>query len=128
MPLPAPSSGSTCLVTGASSGIGAEIARELAKRGHGVTLAARREDRLTELAEELGSEHGVRAETVALDVTDAEARNGLPAQLEERGLTVTVLVNNAGFGSGGAFADLETDHETSMVRTNFESLVGMTGV
>lgn len=128
MSLPPPDPKSTCLVTGASSGIGAEIARELARRGHGVTLAARREDRLTELAEELGSEHGVRAETVALDVADADARAALPGQLEERGLRVDVLVNNAGFGSGGAFVELEADEEAAMVRTNVEALVGMTGV
>src|SRR4051812_20567440 len=128
MSLPPPDPKSTCLVTGASSGIGEEIARELARRGHGVTLAARREDRLTELSEELEAEHGVRAETIALDVADAGARAGLPAQLEERGVQVEVLVNNAGFGSGGAFAELDTDEETSMVRTNFEALVGMTGV
>ena len=54
MALPPPEPNSTCLVTGASSGIGAEIARELARRGHGLTLAARREERLRELAEELG--------------------------------------------------------------------------
>ena len=128
MSLPPPDPKSTCLVTGASSGIGEEIARELARRGHGVTLAARREDRLTELSEEIEAEHGVRAETVALDVAEADARAALPAQLEERGLQVEVLVNNAGFGSGGAFTELDTDEETSMVRTNFEALVGMTGV
>jgi short-subunit dehydrogenase len=128
MGLPPASPGSTCLVTGASSGIGAEIARGLAERGYGITLAARREDRLQELAEELTSEHGVRAETVALDVTDEKARRELVTDLDERGLTVEVLVNNAGFGSGGAFVELDADKEASMVRTNVEALVGMTGV
>ena len=128
MPMPSPSPGSTCLVTGASSGIGAELARGLAARGHGVTLAARREDRLTDLAEELTAEHGVRAETVALDVTDEQARHELVTELDERELTVEVLINNAGFGSGGAFADLDPDKEASMVRTNVEAVVGMTVV
>jgi uncharacterized protein len=126
--LPPASPGSTCLVTGASSGIGAEIARGLAERGHGVTLAARREDRLKELAEELVAEYGIRAETAALDVTEEKARHELVANLDERGLTVEVLVNNAGFGSGGAFVELDADKEASMVRTNVEALVGMTGV
>jgi short-subunit dehydrogenase len=68
-------------VTGASSGIGAELARGLAARGHGVTLTARREDRLTDLAEELTAEHRVRAETIALDVTDEQARHELVTSL-----------------------------------------------
>src|SRR3954454_25187037 len=103
MALPPPSPNSTCLITGASSGIGAEIARELARRGHGVTLVARREERLRELADELASEHGVRAETIAADVAKRRHRARLAGQLDELGLVVEVLVNNAGFGSGGAF-------------------------
>jgi uncharacterized protein len=126
--LPPASPGSTCLITGASSGIGAQIARGLAARGRGVTLAARREDRLKELADELTEEHGIRAETVALDVTDEKARRDLVGDLDERGLSVEVLVNNAGFGSGGAFVELEAEKEAAMVRTNVEALVGMTGV
>jgi uncharacterized protein len=74
MALPPPAEGSTCLVTGASSGIGAEIARELARRGHGVTLMARREDRLRELAAEIERAHRVRAEAVGCDVADQDAR------------------------------------------------------
>src|SRR5215210_26258 len=128
MALPPPGPNSTCLVTGASSGIGAEIARELARRGHGVTLAARREERLSELAEELSGEHGVRAETVSADVADESARKGLKAQLMERNLTVEVLVNNAGFGTGGAFVELEAETEADMVRTNVEAVVALTGM
>jgi short-subunit dehydrogenase len=127
MTLPPPDPSSTCLVTGASSGIGAEIARSLARRGHGVTLAARREDRLRELADELSSEHGIRAETIAIDVTDEDARRSLAGDLGERGLTVEVLVNNAGFGSGGAFVELDAEKEASMVRTNVEAVIGLTG-
>jgi uncharacterized protein len=128
VPLPPPEPNSTCLVTGASSGIGAEIARELARRGHGVTLAARREERLRELAEELSGEHGVRAETISADVADESERKRLKAQLMERNLAVEVLVNNAGFGSGGAFAELEAEKEAEMVRTNVEAVVALTGM
>jgi short-subunit dehydrogenase len=126
MALPPPSPGSTCLVTGASSGIGADIARELARRGHGVALVARREERLAELAGELSGEHGIRAETFECDVTDADARGRLLDEVEERGLSVEVLINNAGFGSGGAFHELDGAGETAMVRTNVEALVALT--
>jgi uncharacterized protein len=128
MALPPPGRDSTSLVTGASSGIGAEIARELARRGHGVTLAARREERLRELADELSDEHGVRAETISADVAAERARQRLKRELEERGLAVEVLVNNAGFGSGGAFVELDAEQEASMVRTNVEAVVALTGM
>jgi short-subunit dehydrogenase len=128
MALPPPDPDSTCLVTGASSGIGAEIARELARRGHGVTLAARREERLRELADELRSDWGVRAETISADVADEGERERLKPEIEERGLTVEVLVNNAGYGSGGAFVELEQDTEAQMVRTNVEAVVALTGI
>src|ERR687883_909022 len=98
MALPPPSDSSTFLVTGASSGIGVEIARQLAARGHGVTLTARRKDRLEELARELRERHGVRAETVACDLSSAAARGRMVKTVADRGLDVEVLVNNAGFG------------------------------
>jgi uncharacterized protein len=123
MALPPPAEGSTCLVTGASSGIGAEIARELARRGHGVTLMARREDRLRELVDELD----VRAEVVACDVSDEAARARAVREIEERGLTVEVLVNNAGFGSAGRFQRADRHTEISMVRTNVEAVVDLCG-
>ena len=127
MALPPPETNSTCLVTGASSGIGAEIARGLARRGHGVTLVARREERLRELADELASEHDVRAETIAADVSAADERRKLTAEVEARGLTVEVLINNAGFGSGGKFVTLDAEKEASMIRTNVEAIVALAG-
>ena len=80
MALPPPSADRTALVTGASSGIGVELARELARRGHGVTLVARRKERLTELAEELTAT-GVRAEALDVDLSDRAARAGLPTRI-----------------------------------------------
>ena len=127
MPLPDPAPDSTCLVTGASAGIGAEIARELARRGLGVTLAARREEKLRELAEELSGEHGVRAETISVDVSDKDARRRMKSELEDRGLTVEVLVNNAGYGSGGKFIRLDPDSEAEMIRLNVEAVIALTG-
>ena len=127
MALPPPSAASTCLITGASSGIGADIARELAGRGHGVALVARREERLAKLADELRQAHGVRAETIASDVSDQSARTELIAELERRGVTVEVLVNNAGFGTGGLFHRLDAAREAEMVRTNCEAIVHLCG-
>ena len=83
MSLPAPAPDRTCLVTGASSGIGAEIARQLARRGHGVTLVARSVAKLEALADELSAE-GVRAEVLACDLTDRSARAGLPRRRRGR--------------------------------------------
>jgi short-subunit dehydrogenase len=119
MALPPPSPDSTCVVTGASSGIGAELARELARRGYGVTLVARREERLRELAGQLGP----NAEVEPCDVADAEARRGLVDRLAERGREVAVLVNNAGFSTSGRFARGERERELAMVRTNVEAVV-----
>src|SRR5215210_4064685 len=117
MALPPPNHDSTALITGASSGIGAEIARELARRGLGVTLVARREERLQELAGEIREDFGVETEVVAGDVANERARRRLFNEIEQRGLTVEVLVNNAGFGSGGRFTTLDASKEASMVRT-----------
>ena len=128
MALPPPAPDSTALVTGASSGIGAEIARELARRGQGVTLVARREERLRELANELTRAHGIRAEIVAASVADHDGRSEMVSEIEGRGLTVEVLVNNAGYGSGGRFQNLDPDGEEGMVRLNVEALVGLCGV
>lgn len=127
MALPPPSEHSTAVVTGASSGIGAEIARLLADKGYGVTLVARRGDRLTELAKEIESTRHVPAHVIACDLSDAGARERLVGDMAERGRTVSILVNNAGFGSAGPFQDLDLDGELRMVRTNVEAVVHLCG-
>jgi hypothetical protein len=119
MALPPPSPDSTCVITGASAGIGADFARELSKRGHGVTLVARREERLQELAAELGP----GAEVHACDVTDPAARKALAAGLAARGKKVEVVVNNAGFSTSGPFEKTDRDRELDMIRTNVEAVV-----
>jgi short-subunit dehydrogenase len=124
--LPAPSADRTCLITGASSGIGADIARALARRGHGVTLVARRAERLRDLAREIADEHGVAAETISCDLTERRARTRMIEKIEQRGHAVEVLVNNAGYGSGGRFWELDPEGETDMVRTNVEAVVALT--
>jgi len=107
MALPESSEASTALVTGASSGIGAAIATSLAKRGHALTLVARRQDRLTELANDLHEDYGVRAGVIACDLADPAERDRLAAKVTELDLEVEVLVNNAGFGSAGDFVDAD---------------------
>jgi hypothetical protein len=127
MALPRPSPGSTALVTGASSGIGAEIARLLAERGHDVTLVARREERLSSLAKELESKRHVRADVIACDLSDQTARERLVGEIAARGLEVRTLINNAGFGSAGRFQELDVEGELRMVRTNVEAVVHLCG-
>ena len=123
MALPAPSPGTTAVVTGASSGIGADIARELASRGHGVTLVARREERLRELAAELSGP--VRVEVIACDVADPDARARLFDEIADRGLTIDILVNNAGIGTIGAVQKSTVDDEVRQVRVNVEAVIDL---
>ena len=125
MALPIPKENTTAIVTGSSSGIGAEISRQLARRGFGVTLVARREDRLKELADELAQTHRVRTEVIAADLTDAHSRADLPAQVEARGLTVDILVNNAGFTTMGPVHKADRSAELAMIRTDVEAVVDL---
>jgi short-subunit dehydrogenase len=126
MSLPKPTSSSAALVTGASAGIGGEIAHELARRGHNVILVARRQERLDELAGELAGEHGIRAETIACDLADPEGRARLHDKATQLGLDVDVLVNNAGFATSGPFPESDPDRELQQVRVLVEAVVALT--
>jgi short-subunit dehydrogenase len=126
MSLPKPSPKSTALITGASAGIGSEIARELARRGHGVVLVARRKERLVALAEELSAEHGIRAETIACDLGKAASRARIPGRITELGLDVEILVNNAGFATGGPFHESDPKRELDQVHVLVEAVVALT--
>src|SRR3954471_3076848 len=123
MALPEPDPASTALVTGASAGIGAELARGLAERGHGVTLVARREDRLRELAGQLADAYGIRAEFVAADLREQTERDSVVEAIAARQLTVEILVNNAGFGIYEPFAASERQREIDQVRLLVEAVV-----
>jgi short-subunit dehydrogenase len=115
------------LVTGASSGIGAALARRLARDGRHVVLVARRADRLEALARELESAHAIRAHPIACDLVQPGAVSTLLADVERRGLVVDWLVNNAGFGTAGPFVRLPVGREIEEVRLNVEVLVELTG-
>ena len=108
------------LVTGASAGLGVEFARRLAKRGDSLVLAARREERLEELAKELG-----KARAVAIDLSKANAAAKLMADIEANGETVDLLVNNAGFGLIGRFAELDSRRLRQMIDLNVGSLTDL---
>lgn len=107
----------TALVTGASSGIGEQFARQLAARGHDLVLVARRTDRLESLAEQVPTQ----AHVVACDLaTDAAS---LAGRVEELGVRVDLLVNNAGFGTSGPFVENDPAREAEEVRLNCEAIV-----
>jgi len=116
----------TVVVTGASSGIGEAVAAELAARGYGLSLVARRRERLRDIAARLKDAHGVTVRTHAFDLAEDEHRDRLLAQLERDRREVIGLVNNAGTGAFGRVADHDPAEETNVVRTNLLALHDLT--
>lgn len=116
------------LVTGASAGIGVELARCLARQGHDLVLVARSEERLRRLADEVSAAHGVEALSVPLDLTRHEARLELARRVDMLGQPLDVLVNNAGFGTFGRFHEIDVDDNVDLVRLNIAALTHLTGL
>ena len=114
------------LVTGASAGLGTHFAHLFARDGHDVILVARRADRLEALAHEIQKAHPVTAHVMPADLGDPSAPQRLFDEAGRRGLQVEFLVNNAGFGSNGAFLDLELARESEMLEVNCAALVKLT--
>ena len=108
------------LVTGASAGLGVDFARQLSKRGHPLVLAARRKDRLQALAKELGN-----ARVIAIDLSKKDAAAKVMADLHAKGEVVDLLVNNAGFGLIGRFAELDAGREREMIDLNVGTLADL---
>ena len=116
----------TTLITGASTGIGAAFARKLAALGRNVLLVARSEDKLIALCNELGRLTSIRAQYLALDLTNPEARAQLFEETKTGGLEIDTLINNAGFGSMNDFAKLELERELEMIELNITAVVDLT--
>jgi hypothetical protein len=116
----------TALVTGASSGLGREIASLFAKDKHDVVLVARSESKLKTLADDLSKADGVTAHVVAADLSDPKAPWHVLDEVRRRRIDVDFLVNNAGFGTNGSFLDLDLAREIDMVEVNVTALVKLT--
>ena len=114
------------VITGASSGIGAEFARQLAARGYDLLLMARREDRLRMLAGELAAAHGVFVDILTVDLTVDEDRARKPRPASPRPRISPFLVNNAGFGTQGAFADADLASQDRMHRLHILATLDLT--
>lgn len=119
-------SSNTALITGASAGIGLELARIHAARGGDLVLVARREDKLDALRIELETAHGIRVHVMARDLVAPGAGRRLHADLREAGIEVDLLINNAGFGGSGLFHDRPLEDDLSMIQLNVIALVELT--
>ena len=120
--------GQTALVTGASAGIGVDLAECFAADGYDLVLTARSEPALREVAERLAKQHGVRATVIACDLGVPGGGERLADLVAQQGLTVDVLINNAGYGHAGAFAGSDRATQLGMVDLNDRALVELTHV
>lgn len=116
----------TALITGASSGIGLELARCFAAAGYDLVLVARRAEALEALASELGAKHGTAVRVEPRDLNSPEAPAKLYADLQQAGVTIDVLVNNAGFGALGNVSSLPLDRQLDMIELNVTALTALT--
>ncbi len=121
MTLPAPAEDRAALITGASSGIGEAIARELARRGHRLVLVARREDQLKALADELGG----RAQPLPADLSVRADRAALPDRVAALGVTVDILINNAGLSTVGPVAKSVPEKELNLIEVDVAAVVDL---
>jgi uncharacterized protein len=118
----------TAVITGASAGLGAQFARLFAQDRHNVVLVARRRDRLDQLATELHQDYAVQAIVIAADLSDPKAPLYLHEELTRASIEVEFLVNNAGLGASGAFAELELASQLDMIELNVKALTHLTGL
>jgi uncharacterized protein len=118
--------GRTALVTGASSGIGKAFAELLAGKGYALVLTARRLDRLDELAAALRQRHGVEVRTFAADLAAADASSLIAAELQQHGIAIDVLVNNAGYGVPGSYVNVTWPDHSRFVQVMVTAVLDLT--
>ena len=116
----------TALITGGSAGIGFELARQFAAHGHDLVLVARNTDQLEAAAGKIEGKYGVKVQTISMDLADADSPQQLFDRLSADGVEIHYLVNNAGFGLGGEFADTDIERELDMIQVNAASVVHLT--
>ena len=116
----------TALITGASGSIGEALARIFAAHKHDLVLVARTADKLQALSGELSRAHGIQSRILAADLTDPAAPPRLFQALRDQGVTIDALVNNAGFGMRGAYADIDYEIEARMIQLNVTALAHLT--
>lgn len=116
----------TALITGASSGIGAELARIHAQHGGDLVLVARRRERLEALKAELETAHGITAHVIVKDLTDSNAAAQIHDELTRQGVPIDYLINNAGFGNGGFFHEQDWTRNEAMIQVNILALAALT--
>lgn len=116
----------TALITGASSGIGAVFAEQLAERGHDLVLVARSQDKLQAIADQLAQAYSVKTTVIVQDLLAEDATANIFAQLAQQAIDVDVLVNNAGFGTYGELADGNLATYLTMIQLNVSVLVDLT--
>ncbi len=114
------------LVTGASSGIGLELARQFAMHGNDLVLVARRQNRLSALAKELNRDYGARCVEICTDLSDIDAAEKIYEFCHNRGIDVDILINNAGFGANDIFLNQSTEVLNKMLLVNIMSLTQLT--
>jgi short-subunit dehydrogenase len=117
---------STALITGASSGIGRDLARLFAADGCDVVLVARRAEALRALAGDLAREHGIDAATIAADLAEPDAPARILSELSRDGRSIDIVVNNAGFGAQGTVAALPLERQLEMIQVNVAALTALT--
>lgn len=117
---------STALVSGASGGIGYELAGLFARNNHNLVLVARNSDRLTQAADDLKQQFGVSAKAIALDLAIPEAPQSLFGRLQRDGITIDILVNNAGYGVLGPFAEIPVESSLDQIQLNITALTNLT--
>jgi uncharacterized protein len=118
--------GRTALVTGASSGIGVDFARELARRGVNLVLVARRRDALEGVAKEMRDSYGIEVRVKPVDLSEAPSRDRLYGELEAEGCNVDMLLNNAGFGLFGGFVESNWERVNQMLQVDMVALSHLT--